>query len=214
MRDVGEPSPSPLPLVVLVTSSAWSQRTLTHGLDGRFAVATARDVAEALALVPEGVERVVVLLATSSPDLPAAVRRLCRARPLMALVLHGESPGDDVLVSALHDGCRGWLPDGAVPEVKARALAAVLRGELAFPRRLIAGLLAQQIPAQQRWHVQMTPRESDVLRMLGEARSTAAMAEALCISPVTVRTHVSAVLRKLGLRTRDEVVALLANDSS
>lgn len=57
-------------------------------------------------------------------------------------------------------------------------------------------------------HPNLTPRQSEVLRLLEEGRSTKQMAEDLHLSPETVRNHVRAVLRALGVHSRIEAVAV------
>ena len=53
----------------------------------------------------------------------------------------------------------------------------------------------------------LTRREWEVLDLLCEQRSTREIAEALVLSPETVRTYVKTILRKLGVRSRSEAVA-------
>ncbi len=56
----------------------------------------------------------------------------------------------------------------------------------------------------------LTPREREVLRRIGEGESTLEIALALRIAPATVRTHVRAVLLKLGVRSRAQAAAVVA----
>ena len=57
-------------------------------------------------------------------------------------------------------------------------------------------------------HPHLTPRQSEILRLLERGRSTAAIAEELHLSTETVRNHIRAVLRALGAHSRLEAVAL------
>jgi DNA-binding NarL/FixJ family response regulator len=57
-------------------------------------------------------------------------------------------------------------------------------------------------------HPRLTPRQSEVLRLLEHGRSTQQIAEELHLSPETVRNHVRHVLRNLGVHSRLEAVAL------
>jgi PAS domain S-box-containing protein len=57
-------------------------------------------------------------------------------------------------------------------------------------------------------HPALTPRQSEVLRLLEHGRSTRQIAQQLHLSPETVRNHVRAVLRALGVHSRLEAVAL------
>jgi DNA-binding NarL/FixJ family response regulator len=57
-------------------------------------------------------------------------------------------------------------------------------------------------------HPHLTPRQSDILRLLGQGRSTAEMAKELHLSTETVRNHVRGLLRALGVHSRIEAVAM------
>jgi DNA-binding NarL/FixJ family response regulator len=57
-------------------------------------------------------------------------------------------------------------------------------------------------------HPALTPRQSEVVRLLEHGRSTRQIAEELHLSPETVRNHVRALLRALGVHSRLEAVAL------
>src|SRR5206468_2752516 len=85
------------------------------------------------------------------------------------------------------------------------ALRGVLDGEAALPRRLVALLIEEfrerkrrrRLPLVGRRSVELTDRESEVLEAMRQGLTTYEIAARLFISPVTVRTHVSAILRKL-----------------
>jgi DNA-binding NarL/FixJ family response regulator len=55
-------------------------------------------------------------------------------------------------------------------------------------------------------NVQLTPRESEILRMLGSGLTTIEVADMLSLSPVTVRRHISAGVAKLGVADRDAAI--------
>lgn len=60
----------------------------------------------------------------------------------------------------------------------------------------------------------LTPRESEVLRLLAQGENTREMADSLGVSPATVRTHVENILRKLNVHSRLEAVAVARRDGS
>jgi DNA-binding CsgD family transcriptional regulator len=59
--------------------------------------------------------------------------------------------------------------------------------------------------------VQLTSREWEVLELLGESYPTAEIARRLAVSPVTVRSHVASVVRKLGVADRDAARRVIAH---
>jgi DNA-binding NarL/FixJ family response regulator len=135
--------------------------------------------------------------------------------PETAVVMLTVSESDEDLFDALRAGARGYLLKDMDAGQLPLALRAMLRGEAAIPRRLAASLVSEL-----RWRgeprltladgraVQLTPREWDVLELLRDELDTAGIARRLFVSPVTVRRHVSAILKKLGVSSREEAVRL------
>ena len=128
--------------------------------------------------------------------------------PDVPVVILAERPNLPELVRVLRAGARGYLDRGMDPLRLPDAVKSVTRGEAAIPRRLVGGMIEQQ-----RGHtrslsigdgpkIELTRREWEILAQIREGASTDQIADALSISPVTVRRHVSALLRKLGVRDR------------
>jgi len=135
--------------------------------------------------------------------------RLPRTKVVMLTV----SRADVDLFAALHAGALGYLLKDMDPRSLARALQSVLAGEVAIPRELVGQVVEGfRDPSARRRQAfaegsaqQLTSREWQVLELLRQNLSTAQIARRLVLSPVTVRTHVNAILRKLQLRDRDEL---------
>lgn len=118
---------------------------------------------------------------------------------------------EDYLFEALQAGASGFLLKNASPEDLVESVRIVARGDaLLSPevtRRVIerfSGTHAAAIPAA-RPDV-LTEREYEVLVMLGRGASNGEIAERFVVSEATVKTHVSRVLTKLGLRDRTHAV--------
>lgn len=107
--------------------------------------------------------------------------------------------------AALEAGASGYLLKDADADEVAAAVRAAHRGELqldpAIARRLMSSLGA--VPARDLIE-ELTPRELDVLRLVGAGKANKEIAAELLISERTARTHVSNVLRKLGLSSRTQ----------
>jgi DNA-binding NarL/FixJ family response regulator len=120
---------------------------------------------------------------------------------------------DDYVYDALYAGASGFLLKSARRDDLVHAVRVVAAGEsLLAPtvtRRLIADLIRRR-PRQGDGAAQrlgaLTSRERDTLRLLGRGLSNAELAAALRVSEHTVKTHVSNVLTKLGLRDRVQAV--------
>ena len=146
-----------------------------------------------------------------------AAEIIARELPEAAVVMLTVSRTDDDLFNALRAGASGYLLKDIDPVRLPLALQGVLEGEAALPRRLVALLIEEfrerkrrrRIPLVGRRGVELTDREWEVLELMKQGLSTDEIATRLFISPVTVRTHVSAVLRKLHVPTREAALELL-----
>jgi DNA-binding NarL/FixJ family response regulator len=135
--------------------------------------------------------------------------RLPRSNVVMLTV----SREDVDLFAALRAGALGYLLKDMDPRSLPRALHSVLAGEVAIPRELVSQVVERfRDPSARRRQAfaegsaqQLTSREWQVLELLRQDLATAQIARRLVLSPVTVRTHVNAILRKLELRDRDEL---------
>lgn len=147
----------------------------------------------------------------------AAARALAARRPAPAIVMLTVSRDDDDLFDALRAGARGYLlkdvPSASLPG----ALREVLEGEAILSGPLVSRVVAEfrgrgrrlYRPLRNGRGDDLTRREWEVLELLHEGKSTAEVAETLVLAPVTVRTHVAAIVRKLHVADRESALALL-----
>lgn len=118
---------------------------------------------------------------------------------------------DDYVFEALRAGASGFLLKNAPPEELLAAIRVVAAGDAllapAVTRRVIAEAVrrAPATVAAPTW-AQLTDREVEVLRLVAGGRSNAEIARQLIVGEATVKTHVSNVLAKLGLRDRVQAV--------
>jgi DNA-binding NarL/FixJ family response regulator len=141
-------------------------------------------------------------------------RRVAGAAPETLVVMLTVSTNTEDLLEALRAGALGYLPKDTSPERLPAALRGVLKGEAALPRTLVGRVLKEfrtfaatgAASPMRVGAVQLTPRESEILRMLRSGLSTLEVADMLSLSPVTVRRHVSACVAKLGVADRDAAI--------
>jgi DNA-binding NarL/FixJ family response regulator len=147
----------------------------------------------------------------------AATKEIAQRLPETAIVMLTVSRADADLFDALCAGARGYLLKDMDPVRLPQALRGVLDGEAALPRHLVA-LVIDEFRERRRHRrlsllrerkVDLTEREWEVLELLRQGLSTAEIGERLFIAPVTVRTHVSAILKKLHVPDREAAVKLL-----
>ena len=169
-------------------------------------VATAADGAEALAVCEEHRPDVVLMdIRMPVMDGIEATRRLTSK----VLVLTTFDL-DEYVYDALIAGASGFLLKDVPAERLFDAVRVIAAGEAllapSITRRLI-GEFARQRPRPKPEALRdLTPRETEVLRLIAEGLSNAEIAARLVVSDETVKTHVSRVLFKLGLRDRTQAV--------
>ncbi|MFJ3670600.1 response regulator [Streptomyces sp. NPDC090106] len=124
---------------------------------------------------------------------------------------------DHYVYAALTAGASGFLLKDVTPEHLVAAVRLVQSGDAllapAITRRLIERFAQREeapaaTAAPHRDLAGLTPRELEVLRLLGTGLSNAELAERLFLSPTTVKTHVGRILSKLDLRDRVQAVVL------
>jgi DNA-binding NarL/FixJ family response regulator len=135
-----------------------------------------------------------------------AVRGICLAAPDAAvIVLAGTSDLDDLLAS-IRAGAVGYVPGGVDEGRLRRVVRAAAAREAAVPRSMVLGLLEELRSAESGGGETLTAREAQIFGMLRRGHSTSAIASRLSISPVTVRRHISELVRKVGVEDRAELV--------
>ena len=162
--------------------------------DGEEAVAVARRCRPQVALVDLEMPRVGGV---------EAIRRLLAQDPELAVVVLTAFDTDERILGALEAGARGYLLKGAPREEIFHAIRTVHGGGALLEPVVASKLLrsVREVPELP------TPREREVLALLAEGLRNRDIAERLFISERTVKFHVSALLGKLGARTRTEAVA-------
>jgi DNA-binding NarL/FixJ family response regulator len=121
---------------------------------------------------------------------------------------------DEYVFGALHAGAAGFLLKDMEPAEVVEAVRIVAAGDaLLAPRltrRLIEAFVAgaggpdpDTSPLEE-----LTPREREVLTLVGQGLSNAEIAETLVLSPLTAKTHVARLFMKLGARDRAQLVVL------
>jgi DNA-binding NarL/FixJ family response regulator len=118
---------------------------------------------------------------------------------------------DDYVFEALRAGASGFMLKNAAPEDLVRAVRVVATGDAlldpAITRRVIEDYAQRAAPRKDHARLaRLTEREREVLRLLATGKSNAELAAHLYLGEGTVKTHVSHVLGKLGLRDRVQAV--------
>jgi NarL family two-component system response regulator LiaR len=180
--------------------------------DGIEVVGEAADGVEAV----DAAERLrpdVVLMDLVLPRLDglAAMRALRDRVPRTRVVVLTSFFDDQKLLPALRAGAAGYLLKNAEPQEVARAVRAAHAGEVLLDP-VVAARLVEALAGGKEPLDRLTPREREVLELLGRGFPNKLIARELGVAEKTVKTHVGNVFSKLGVtdRTQAAVVAVRA----
>ena len=170
----------------------------------------------AMAESGEAPDVVLMDLAMEPVDGVTATRQIRTELPAVEVVAITSLVDQSRVEAALAAGASGYLIKDAAPEELAVAIRAAHRGEMhldaAIARRLMASLRPAQSTATDPFG-DLSPRELEILRLIAEGRANKEIARRLTISERTARTHVSNILRKLGLTSRTQAALLAVREN-
>ncbi|HZU46276.1 MAG TPA: response regulator transcription factor [Mycobacterium sp.] len=181
-------------------------RRILRRKDGFVVVAECSDGDEVPKAVAEHRPDVVVMdLRMKRVDGIEATRRLAAASspPVLALTTFND---DELLSGALRAGASGFVLKDSSAEELIRAVRAVAQGDAYLDPAVTSRVLCtyRRAAGENRAEAvaELTARERDVLALIGQGKSNAEIADELCISEVTVKSHIGHIFVKLDLRDR------------
>jgi DNA-binding NarL/FixJ family response regulator len=184
--------------------------------DPRFdVVAAVENAAAAVAAAVQTRPDLCVLDITMPGNGIAACWELTARFPQLVVVMFTVSAEDGDLFAALRAGAVGYLLKDTDPARIPDLLVGATLGRAAIPPTLVARMVhhfKDRDPRrrQSTGSIPLTSREWEVLELMSRKLSNTQIARELTVSPVTVRTHVGAILRKLRVPDRDTAVRLFA----
>jgi DNA-binding NarL/FixJ family response regulator len=213
----------PVLRVVIADDHAPTRAGVQHALeaDGCLVLAALPDAPKAVAAALEHRPDVCLLDIHMPGGGIRAASEITKALPETSVVMLTASRDDEDLFEALRAGASGYLLKDMDPDRLAAALRGVMAGEAALPRTLALRVMRQlQSPSRRMFRpskgsnaARLTSRETEVLELMADGLSTEQIADKLFIGKVTVRTHVSNVLKKLRVPDRESAVRLVRAQS-
>jgi DNA-binding NarL/FixJ family response regulator len=193
-------------------------RVLLSGIEDIEVVGEASDGAQAVDVVRRNRADVVLMdIRMPGVDGLEATRRIGQDEDLagVRVLILTTYEADEYVYQALRNGASGFLVKDTEPEDLVHAIRVVAAGDAllspGITRRLIADLVARPRPVQQprpQALAGLTVREREVLAQVAAGLSNEEIAAELYLSPLTVKTHVSRMMTKLGVRDRAQLVVL------
>ncbi|MFE5941872.1 response regulator transcription factor [Streptomyces sp. NPDC056480] len=182
---------------------------LAEDIDVVAAASNGREVLEAVAAGP--VDVVLMDLRMPVMDGIETTGLLADQYPEVAVVVLTTFADDDSILGALSAGARGYLTKNAGRRDITRAIRAAAAGQSVLDRavqdRLLATARAKApAPPKQDLPADLTPREREVLALIGLGLPNRGIAEKLFISEATVKTHINNLFAKADIRDRPEAV--------
>jgi DNA-binding NarL/FixJ family response regulator len=191
---------------VLIADREATRLGMRLALDSLVEICAEADSAEQAIRAAKREQPDVCLIAWELPGYGlTAVRGITRAAPDAAVIVLSDGANADVMLDVIKAGAVGYVPGQVSAERLRKIITAVDAREAVLPRSLVLDLLIE-LRAVGSEADGLTGREAQVLGMLRRGHTTAAIATRLDIAPVTVRRHISELVRKLGVEDRAELL--------
>jgi DNA-binding NarL/FixJ family response regulator len=178
-------------------------RALLERLHGVEVVGEAGDGRETLALVKEH-QPDIVLMDIAMPGLNGleALLRIRQEYPDISVVILSVFSDEEFVAQALHMGAAGYLIKGSVPAELELALRAVGRGETylspSVSKQVVRQYLERVAGGSSLFEI-LTPRQREILQLIGEGHSTKEIAQILNLSIKTVERHKAELMDRLDI---------------
>ena len=168
---------------------------------------------------PESAFNMVVVGANAGPDIFSAIASIRSAHPELPIIVMSHASGQEAILRVLMLGAKGFLHEASTPGQFEKAVRMVAAGSLWAPRRVQADLISRLLTALESQRagvtngVSFTSREQQVLNLLLDGNSNREIARSLKIEERTVKSYVTKLMQKMGVKNRT-ALTMRAQDRS
>ncbi len=188
------------------------QQALTLGLSDNVHLVEAASIAELETLLEQGAEWDLVLLDLNMPGAYgfSGLALLRGQYPQLPVVMISAQEDASVVARAREFGASGFIPKSSSLEAIQEAVRAVRDGDVWWPSNIEdASHVSAEAKAASAGLASLTPQQFRVLTMVCDGLLNKQIAYELSVSEATIKAHVTAIFRKLGVRTRTQAALLL-----
>lgn len=161
----------------------------------------------------------IVVGANAGPDIFSVIASLRSAHPDFPIIVMSHASGQEAILRVLMLGAKGFLHESCTPGQFEKAVRMVAAGSLWAPRRVQANLISRLLTALESQRagqsaaVTFTIREQQVLNLLLDGNSNREIAKSLKIEERTVKSYVTKLMQKMGVKNRT-ALTMRAQDRS
>ncbi|MGI8911881.1 MAG: LuxR C-terminal-related transcriptional regulator [Rubrobacteraceae bacterium] len=156
----------------------------------------------------EGPPVSVIYCVDTTEGLAEGIGRIEELWPGVSILVFSLSADLSLAQAALQKGARGFIHASMAPEQVVRAVEVAAQGQLVAPRELLEHLLYQESPVDLNV---LTARQQEILELVVEGLSNAEIARRLYLSESTIKQHLRAGYKLLGVKNRGEAARLIRN---
>lgn len=171
----------------------------------------------------KGLKPQIILFANTEPlpnirEICKAIRDLFDDRSKSQLMLIGNIPSHEEVVSLMNAGVRGYFDLNDPSNQLVESVRIVLKGQIWLPRDKMSSIMDRIISVvgrdlKEKTLDQLTPTEFQVLRLIGQGKSNDEIATAMFISKNTVRSHIKSIYAKFDTHSRLQLALYAINSA-
>ena len=186
-------------------------RSLLNTIDGLEVVAEASDGFEVLPLIEEH-EPDLLIIDLTMPNLGGVetISRLQKAKHKPNILVLSAREDDVSVAEAIRAGAKGYVPKSSDSDELQFAIKSLLKGQTYVSPSVASGVVGKDASEQDNISplASLTSREREVMKLLSEGKPNRDVAKVLHISPRTIDSHRSNIMKKLGITSNAELVQL------